>query len=344
MMKRMLVMGLSLIAIYLGLGSVALAGYPHGDFATNPDGCPSCHRIHTATSGNLMKDPSGSEMCKTCHNGGIGADTDVMNGKYVAGGESSHVWGDPNMNLLGGGFNYIQNTGTTTSRHVTDTPIVPFGADPNTPPGAYVTLKCVSCHSPHMNQVHQNQYRLLRLRPNGGSSDKIVLWNGPWSDDSQTAHQDGGYRAYTEKDFDSGQSDIQQYTNNYKSGLDTWCVSCHTRYTTREDTTPYDAGDTFGSVKRFRHHTDSIIVGVNNPVNGLDYNLTTDLPLNDVTGNGRTNDDKLMCLTCHNAHGTNAVMSTQAAMDPTERGILPVGSTLLKRSQRGVCTNCHANI
>jgi len=350
MTKRILGLGISIIAIYLALGGVALAGYPHGSFASNPDACAACHRVHTATSGNLIKDPTGTAMCASCHTGGIGADTDVMNGKYIDSGEVDHTWGDPAMNLLGGGFNQIQNTSTTTSKHIMDTPIVPFGADPNTSPGAVVTLKCLSCHSAHPDKMHQSQYRLLRVRPNGSTVDMPVPWNGPWTDNTQTAQSSDpdAYRAYTDKDFDSERPDTQVYTYNYKGGIDKWCIACHTRYATREDTTPYDAGDIFGSVMRFRHNTDSAISGVIDPINGLQYDLTTDLPLNHPGTTdtfGEPGEATTMgCLTCHRSHGTDAVMSATAAMDASDRGTLPLGSTLLRRAQRGVCTNCHANI
>lgn len=361
MTKRIIGLAVSIIAIYLALGAVALAGNPHAGFTTNPDACAVCHRMHTATSGNLLKDPSGEDMCQTCHTGGLGADTDVTNGQYVADGEPGHLWGDPNMRLLGGGFTNIRNTTPTTSHHLMGQNKLPPGADPNGP-GAFLTLKCMSCHSAHPDKFHPNQYRLLRVQPNGSTTDKNVLWNGPWTDDSETVQSNApdAYRAYTEKDFDPERPDTQIYTNNYKNAIvngtpasiDKWCVACHTRYTTRKDTTPYDAGDIFGNVMRFRHNTDSLISGVIDPVNNLQYDLTTDLPLNHPGESGSYQQigeqTTMSCLTCHRSHGTDAVMSDAAgfkdAAGTAERGSLPLGSTLLRRSQRGVCTNCHANI
>jgi len=329
-------------------GSRAICGSCHNTahFVSEPDACATCHRAHTATLSNLLIDVSGSSKCETCHEGGAGANTDVMNGKYVAKANSPgyRVWGDSNMNLLGGGFNYIQNSSPTTSKHDLGVRAIPYGADPNTGLSAYITLECVSCHDPHPDRFKSTQYRLLRLRPNGVSTDRPVTWNGPWTDGTETTHSadPNAYRAYTDKDFDLDRSDTQGYTMNYKSGQDDWCAACHTRYTTREDTTPYDAGDVSGNVKRHRHNTDSMISGVISPVNALRYDLTTDLPLNHPTANEAQ--DTMSCLTCHRAHGTDAVMSAQAAMDVSERGALPLGSTLLRRSQRGVCTDCHANI
>ncbi|MCL4499284.1 MAG: hypothetical protein M1335_03450 [Chloroflexi bacterium] len=353
MMKRVLVSGIVLIVIYLTLSGIAFATYPHGDFASNPDACAACHRMHTATAKNLIKDPNGAAMCNTCHWAGSGADTDVANGTYIDSHVTDHTWGDDTGILLGGGFEKIGGTNATTSHHILDQAIIPPGSvDPDDPgnPGATVTLQCMSCHSPHPEKTHPNQYRLLRLRPNGATTDKVVDWNGPWEGADQQVPGSGDYRAYTQKDFDTGVPGIQYYTNNYKrgsdpnSGITQWCVSCHTKYATRQDTEPYNAGDIFGDVARFRHHTDTEIMGITNQVNGLNYNLTTDLPLNDEMGNGRTDDDKMMCLTCHRGHGTDSSMTPQAALSPGERGSLPVGSMLLRRDNRGVCINCHNNL
>lgn len=328
------------------VGSRAICGECHNTahFANKPDECAACHRAHTATAENLLKDMTVSAMCETCHTGGAGAATDVMNGKYIAPAGSGRAWGDPNMGLLGGGFNSIQNTSSVTSKHKLGVRAIPSGADPNTGADAYITLNCMSCHDPHPGRFKTAQYRLLRLRPNGVTTDRPVTWNGPWTDNTQSTRStsDNAYRAYTDKDFDSERPETQGYTNNYKSGQDMWCAACHTRYVIREDTTPYNAGDVFGNVERHRHNTDSMISGVLNPVNGLQYDLTTDLPLNRPTANREQ--DTMSCITCHRAHGTDAVMSAQAAMDISERGTLPLGSTLLRRSQRGICTDCHANI
>ncbi len=339
MRTKILAATIILIAMYLLVSGTALAGYPHGSFSENPDGCAVCHRMHTATATNLVKDPNGTAMCNTCHWAGSGADTDVKNGVYLAGGESEHAWGEANGVLLAGGFENVGGSMPKTSQHKLDQVITPPGSDS----GGTVTLKCISCHSPHPDKTHPNQYRLLRLRPGEATSDMTVGWNGPWTDETQ-ASSGGDYRAYTERDWDSERPGVQLYSNNYGDGMSQWCTSCHTRYLTREDTDTYDAGDSFGDVKRFRHHADTEIMDVVNSQNGITYELTTDLPLSDMTGDGRSDDDKLMCLTCHRSHGTATTMTAQASLESAGRGSLPTGSMLLRRDSRGVCVNCHANI
>lgn len=232
MKKRIVRIGIILIAIYLAMGGVALATYPHGEFADNTDACAACHRTHTAISAYLIAAPNSNSLCTTCHWGGTSADTDVKDGVYTASGEPDNVWGQDGGKLLAGGFMNIGGAAST-SQHILNTPIEAFGSDT----GATVTLDCMSCHSPHMDKANQNQYRLLRLRPNGASPAVSIPWNGPWTDSSQTvkATTTGGYRAYTEKDFDPTTPGIQYYTNNYKDNVDEWCIACHTRYRIRGD-------------------------------------------------------------------------------------------------------------
>ncbi|MFH1736788.1 MAG: cytochrome c3 family protein [Actinomycetota bacterium] len=362
MTKRIVGIGIILIAIYLAMGGVALAGYPHGEFADNTDACAACHRAHTAISQYLLAGSSGNALCTTCHWGGSGADTDVKNGVYNASGEPDNTWGEPGGRLLAGGFNFIGGTTPSTSIHILNTPIAPPGA--NT--GATVTLDCTSCHTPHMNQANQNQYRLLRLKPNGVSQAVSIPWNGPWTDSSQTTPKvgNGGYRAYTEKDFDPTTPGIQYYTNNYKDNVDEWCIACHTRYKIRGDADNlagdnYDAGDGQGLRPRYRHATDIKIQGEIDPFNLLSYQLITDLPLEDYNGDDGTGstpaekytyrytEDKMTCLTCHRSHGTDVVMTGFANFeDPEnpargERGTLPTNSMLLRLPNRGVCVSCH---
>ena len=350
MRNRVWVSGMILIAMYLALGGNALARYPHASFTGHPDACAACHRVHTATAGNLIKDPTGTSLCYSCHWGGLGADTDVKNGQYVSTGENENTWGDPSMPLLGGGFAQVNGTSTTTSHHVMDTPMIPPGVNDYQDPGAAITLKCMSCHSAHPDKGYPNQYRLLRVWPNGIAKNdpREVKWNGPWDDASQTTKDNPArdYRAYTDKDWNADLPGTQVYTMNYGDGMSQWCVSCHTKYLTSKDSSPYDAGDAYGALVRYRHHADTKITNLVDATSGLGYNLHTDLPLAHVTDPGIPEADrnKMNCVTCHRSHGTDTVMVGSAILSPTQRVSLPTDSTLLRRDNRGVCGNCHTNI
>jgi cytochrome c553 len=146
-----------------------------------------------------------------------------------------------------------------------------------------------------------------------------------------------------------------------------------------EDTsTAYNAGDQFGAVVRHRHPVNAPLsnwyvggVEANGPIGdrALVYNQSVwqtsftngpayvDLPLehNPATesqGSAQTYtiDDYIGCLTCHRAHGTDAVMTGYANVadssspqpDSGAGGVPPVGdSALLRADNRGVCERCH---
>jgi predicted CXXCH cytochrome family protein len=363
MKTRITMLAVVSMFLFLWMGGSVFAAYPHGDFSTSPDACAACHRMHTATALNLIKDPSGGGLCKTCHQNGAGADTDVMNGKYITGSDATPnhaVWGANGGKLLGGGFNYIQSTSTTTSKHRVDETIVPPGSST----GASIAFKCTSCHNAHPDRNHPNQYRLLRVQPNGVASPIDVAWNGPWTTAGATVPAASksdltANRAYTEIAYGVGIATDPnapiEYTRNYNdTNMAVWCAACHTHYmatwTPGAPGTPsayksgdvYNAGDTYGNIARERHSVNTPIVN-RAAINGITYNLKSDVPLADLTANGRTNDDLLTCLSCHKAHGSDALMSGDSVLE--NRGsVLPNGvDSMLLRGDRGrrICADCH---
>jgi cytochrome c553 len=297
-------------------------------------------------------------MCRNCHFGGQGADTDVFNGVYVTGGHmtspfTNYPHGETNAVLLGGGFEHVGGSGglQTTSTHSMENP------SGDVPPGStskqVIVLSCTSCHSGHRDMDHPDQYRVLRVQPGDAQSPIDVLWNGPWDDQNETSNVDPNrtYRAYTEHDFDPATPGVQFYTKNYKQNISNWCTGCHTRYLATDDNPQYksdpgyDAGDGSGVTRKYRHSMEIPIVGrFENPFGAFE-DFSTDLPLEDVnvTANPREDEDLLNCLTCHRAHGTEKTMEGHAALPASNRGTLPSGqdSTLLRKNNRGVCVTCH---
>jgi cytochrome c553 len=139
---------------------------------------------------------------------------------------------------------------------------------------------------------------------------------------------------------------IQGYTDNYQAGIARWCTACHSKYMTRGGvwgSDPYNAGDAYGYIGRYRHGVEIPITGRTDAANQFTYNLSTDLPLQDVSANGRTDDDTMTCLTCHMAHGTGARMNGSSVLTSAVRGALPSGSDamLLRTDGRQMCAECH---
>ena len=309
--------------------TLAKAASPHGPFSSSTDKCSTCHRLHTGLSHKLLPQETSLALCQSCHTKGTGADTAVMQGIYIDAQNPDQSGGVDNGILLGGGFDRIGDASEITGRHqVGVAGTLPGGSALATDnPGAVITLTCLSCHTPHQGP----NYRILRRRPGDAAEDVAVQ---SWV---------GNYEQYCEYDFDPVTTGVQGYTDNYKSGIASWCGSCHTNYLTRVEGS-YDAGDKYGNRARYRHGMDVDLAGGPDAVTRLVYQpMQTDLPLEDVTGDGRTFDDELTCLSCHRAHGTDAQMTGWAELDPAERGILPAGkdSMLLRQNDRTMCIKCH---
>jgi predicted CXXCH cytochrome family protein len=322
------------------LSSPALAFSPHGGFSSETDKCSMCHRMHSNQADKLLPLASTNDFCYSCHAKGQGADSAVREGVYYDGQNNGHGWGVTNGNLLGGGFEYTSQVNRTTGNHHLGATDSAYGGNPGSP--AY-TLSCIDCHTPHQGP----NYRLLRQSPGGTATQISVPWNGPWTDDSQTV-RGGDYKAFTEHDF-TATDGVTEYTRNYAANIAAWCTACHTRYyATNTNGTAniykagdvYNAGDTYGTIARHRHTVNTTITG-NTSITGYDYNLKSNLPLEDVTGNGRTADDRLTCLSCHKAHGSSATMYGSAILE--DRGPLPSGtdSMMLRTDARAMCGDCH---
>lgn len=314
---------------------------PHGPYSSDTDKCSSCHRMHANNASKLLPLPAKTELCVSCHAKGQGADTAVMEGVYLDGQGISqgHTLGTTGSPLLGGGFNYVGGTQAVTGRHTLGVAGSPYG----TGDGTVYTLTCMDCHTPH----HNNNYRLLRRQPGGTNGDFAVAYNGPWTDASQTV-QGGNYMAYTVTDFNPAVPGVQEYTRNYRDGIAAWCSACHQQYMTRgfPSTDIYNSGDIYGSTNRYRHPVGCVITGETDTVNGITYHLSTDLPLEDTAGNGRTADDRMTCLTCHQAHGSAARMTGSAVLDSGDRGSLPAGTNgiILRTDGRQLCVDCHMTV
>jgi hypothetical protein len=178
-------------------------------------------------------------------------------------------------------------------------------------------LTCVSCHDPHGT----SDYRILKDDPNPGNGYNPI----PITSNETTP------------DFTS---------IKYKSGQSGWCVDCHTQYLTTQGTRPennpvtgaqniggtYDAGDSYEAVVRYRHGVNKLIRS--KIADNLNNNIQLPVDQNTYSSNAQP-DDIIQCLTCHQAHGTSAVMTSNTNVSPTN------DSALLRLNNRGICQDCH---
>lgn len=347
---------------------------PHGGFTASTNKCVNCHRPHNAPGFRLLFARPGNYdtiagFCFACHKDGVGANGDVYYGVFRgfftgSPGEgdlpNSSGWGTQGAGLNGGGFYYaMQYTNTYDRMAPTDAygepdpqPITSrhdamggpnevktvWGSDPG--PGSQIGLQCISCHIPHGS----TNYRLLRdkLTPTGGQEFPLA---------TVKSH---------ETQF--GGSLTKSYTRiAYKTGLVRFCTSCHLHYattvgTTRSTTEAYDAGDGWGSRVRHRHNEDVPLSNwtwwAENNAGYMNGAIATNLndpdhykvPLEQTTySTSYSQDNKIVCLTCHQAHGTMAPMSDEDRIGPaaTDAWSGPAFSFLQRLPNRAMCENCH---
>ena len=343
---RAVFVGLLVWSGVFGLFGIAQANNgPHGSYTKTTDKCGGCHRTHTGGQPNLLKGSTVSELCLSCHDGS-GANTNVWDGLYEPNGTPlnrgglrnlkgstvtcSHSYDGSQYPAWGADTPWQGQTGCLGCHsHASGLrwPGIPeffpgVGSQPGQVPGAgnvQMALTCVRCHDPH----GARSYRLLNNRVMAD----VVEYQDPTlpSYIQVISNETGGLNPdqpgylplYTEK--------------RYRDGITSWCASGHYLYqqTQSQPGVPFDAADGSGAQIRYRH-----AMGLTPATTGL----TTTLPLQQPAGYSATPQptDKVACLTCHYAHGSNPQMIGYAA------NVAPANdSALLRLDNRGVCEDCH---
>jgi predicted CXXCH cytochrome family protein len=356
---------LAFLLLLAGAGLACADNGPHttagSGGGTSPilaDACATCHRAHTSTSSG-RRTPD-QQLCFACHGtSAAGATTNVEDGQLAGTGHG----------LRGGGFVNAQMdtawTGAATLRPVTSMHQVMDGATGTMwgsgPLGsgsgagaANVALGCLSCHDPHGN----GNYRILRSLPQGAPSQWPIT----------VADQ-------TVKGYGVSSADDKYFGEVYAGGdyqvqaqLTRWCAACHTRMDAEAWSSRTPSGD---NVHNYRHSTRVATDDVQScAVCHSDRGGTKPAP--DPFKVTEAVAHVPICLSCHVAHGTAAVMgqASSQVLYPGEGpaatpgpGLLPTPGTglpptpnptttppptdggghtaLLRLDNRGVCGGCH---
>lgn len=300
--------------------------------------------------------------------------------------------------LNGGAFAGVTSMHDMDKGSVTD-PM--WGAGTSAPAGT--DLSCTSCHDVHGSSNYRLLKDSVNGVTVGGydsnddpqgyvfSSEEgyPAVGSGGWLKHEPGAAQMASYRPnYTaaqylfEPTFGAGVASSRS--------MSTWCSTCHTQYDNMTSNYDYGAYESDGALGRdgngqltvtgasnfvgdmTRHrHPVNTTVGSANTIYGFGTNAVTStvLPLeksqasiNDPVGAYRMT-DYMGCLTCHRAHGSDAVMTGWAnsrlvyngasavntwSVEPTtalaggQAGVNPNASAaLLRADNRGVCERCH---
>ena len=345
----------AVLLLLFGAGAASADNGPHmtagSGGGTSPllaDACATCHRAHTSASGGRQTPQQ--QLCFACHSSAAaGATTNVEDGQVAGTGHG----------LRGGGFdNAMMDTSWTgratlrpaTSMHLvaddaTGTMWGSGGVGSGTGP-ANIALGCLSCHDPHGN----GNYRILRNLPKDASSqwpiavaDQIVKVYGVKSADNK----------YFGEVYAGGDYQVQ-------AQLTRWCASCHTRMDAEAWAGKTSSGD---NIHNYRHST-RIATDDTQSCAICHTNAGGTEPAPDPFKVTQAVAHVPICLSCHVAHGTAAVMgqASSAVLYPGEGGettpnaeptptpaAAPTApptdggghTALLRLDNRGVCGGCH---
>jgi len=325
--------------------AIALPGAASAFHDQGVANCNGCHAMHDGPGGNvvaggLLNAPSASDVCLACHGAGPRA---VFGGSPLA----------PPPELGAGNFIFLLEDqinddprndapaiGGHHAGHSIVAPGVGLAADPDhavAPGGAFPSaeLGCTSCHDPHGNAnfrmlhgagpVQGGLFEFLYPAPDA-TGLALTL---PGVEETPTSH------------------------TAYRSGVSDWCANCHGFF---HD----DVGDSFfehdyaGDLRGDEADRYDAYAGEQNPQGGDAASAyLTQVPFEDPAATidgtrGPGPGARLMCLTCHRAHGTSAPAALRWDARVATLGLdgLASGSYALPNpygdpNQRQLCLKCH---
>jgi len=267
----------------------------HGNYYSDTNMCKYCHITHNAPRPKLLRGSGTSEMCYTCHGFmNTGSRYNVYNGAVISAGAKDPVTGQItalNWQTSLGGPSVSNDMGVWgQDANGQNKPVTSrHPLDMNGP-----DVECLACHAAH---DRNNNYRLL------------VSHDGATLIDAYAVNPAGN----------------APETPNYRSGMNSACLNCHTYYMT-----PSGSGHTSTwNDGKFQHSVGTSLSWNGQTADGA-INLTTTLPLEGSQGN-------IMCITCHLPHGTVAVGTETESIS----GNLPPGTRLKRTDNRSMCEDCH---
>lgn len=285
---------------------------PHGHYGLNTGLCALCHVTHASKGAKLLAQPSSSSLCTICHDG-TQSKYNVLEGEVLLpGGIFAESNAGPFGSLLTGispintaaPHNYVG----TSEVNLLPSSIHNLGARHDLAPGASLTntfmeespLACLSCHNPH----NESNYRMLKIDPGTNEGTQLIP-----------------FQAVAITNTGTNKEEV-----TYTSGSVYFCGNCHS-----------DFNQIKGSSQRLVKFTEQ--TGFDLSLESIDYVMhavevnKSYQGLTSATGVPYEN-DKIVCLTCHRAHGT--VVSGGSAMRTGKQ------STALKRKpENKICEECH---
>ena len=343
-MQQASVVLIALAVLITGSSQPAAASNFHSSGVAH---CDMCHTIHNSQDGEpvdadhpegntfLLKAPTPSDVCLTCHAGFIsetlGSDPlnppdEIGSGNYVFlyednindghGGATNPIVGDASgHNIIAPSYNLSADATLETA---------PGGDFPSD------VLGCTSCHDPHGNM----SFRML----NGAGTIQAGVFEF-----ENPAFEAEGLSVY------HGQERNNRHTA-YQSGVSAWCANCHGEFhesDPHKHVTGFPLQDEIASNYNLYNGTEDITGG------DLLTAYLAAVPFEDpsmtfTSTMGPSATSKVMCLTCHRAHASSApdagrwdFQVTFLDDDGVESGSYPIPNPYASPNQRSLCNKCH---
>ncbi|MDI6811989.1 MAG: cytochrome c3 family protein [Desulfitobacteriaceae bacterium] len=345
----------------------------HSNYSANTDACASCHATHTAVGANLLQWADTSTACMACHDGTVTTTYNVKAGQIAntATKTSGGLFGIgtetglSHHNVTGGlttsaAMGGSENSATVDVNGKWSTPF--SCAACHSPHGQGGNSRILSA-DPNgwalQNKVVGETLAVTTAGTTYTAAKANWIAGYPYSDNTKiyvnaspvTTGFTINYRtgvvtfspaiatsAVVKADYVPGIHVVMNVTNKllvneavaYTGGVNQFCGACHTDYNTSTVAGQTGSGHTLTGQYRsaYRHQ-----VGMtwDDAVRGTNVIAGSTLKFESVSGT----QGKVMCLTCHYAHGTDDAFAGGTTSD-TGR------STALKRQvNMSVCETCH---
>ena len=311
----------------------------HGNYKKNTNACAKCHRTHADADPEDPNDiiPIGQKLlifgtvddtCKTCHDG-TQSKYDVFRGQIETPApsflkSSSGAFGDVFDQGIGSTTMSMHSVGDSTYtlrsalRNPSNTDF-PDGPEWQKPFG------CGSCHVVHAQEYNESEdsYKYL------GTNYRMLAKKLPAYKD--IADFKVNVLAFAETSTVSDAS----YGENiyYRSGMTEFCVGCHADYyeKTTVDSQVYEK--VIHNELQLQPHSINVAPSDYKDKFEVPAPISTTLPLEGNNNGADYNKNKIMCLTCHSAHGSDTYRDTDKP------------NFLLRENESGgICDRCHTGI
>lgn len=327
----------------LAAAPTATAGLVHGGGVGS---CGTCHLMHDAAAGEIALDgtrpllvaASATDLCLTCHGTyGVFGPAPTLPPAERGGGNFTWLLED-NLNDATGGA--TAPLGGHVAGHNIVSPARGTNADPrwsHAPGGTFPSaqLGCTSCHDPH-------------------GSDGFRSLNGP-------GPVQGGvatflYPAPVADGLDitvSGATESTTRHTAYRSGMSQWCANCHGMYHADGSGAafqhPVDEALNSDTRTRYNRYEGDASPGTGTIATAYIPQVPFEASTTATSSTaGPQSGARIMCLTCHRAHGSSGPASGRwdfrvyrLASDGVISGSYPLPSPYPGVGQGQLCKKCH---